>query len=71
MEFRRRFVGATVLLLFTIGFVGYLATLVGIWMFHQTVYEKVEKITSCLEAGLQCTAVADQNVQRAAEQARS
>jgi hypothetical protein len=71
VKFWRRFVGATVLLLSTIGFVGCLATLVGIWMFYQTVYEKVEKIASRLEAGLQRTAVANQNVQRALEQARS
>jgi hypothetical protein len=67
----RRAVGATVLLLATVGFVCCLAALVGIWMLHQTAYEKVENVTSRLEAGLQRAAVANQNVQRALEQARA
>lgn len=70
MRLFRRAVGAAVLLLATVGFVACLAGLAGIWMLQQTVYEKVEKITSRLEAGLQRTAVANQNVQRALEQAR-
>lgn len=71
MSFRRRFVGAIVLLLSTVGFVGCLAALVGIWMLHQTVYEKVEHVSSRLDAGLQRATVANQNVQRALAQARA
>jgi hypothetical protein len=64
-------VGATILLLATVEFVACLACLAGIWMLQQTVYEKVEKVTSRLDAGLQRAAVASQNVQRALEQARA
>ena len=65
MRLFRRAVGATVLLLATVGFVACLAGLAGIWMLQQTVYEKVEKVTSRLDAGLQRAAVANQNVQLA------
>jgi hypothetical protein len=53
-------VGATILLLATVGFVACLVGLAGIWMLQQTVYEKVEKATSRLDAGLERAAVANQ-----------
>ncbi len=71
MRLFRRAAGATVLLLATVGFVACLAALAGIWMLHQTVYEKVENVTSRLDAGLQRATLANQNVQRALEQART
>ena len=57
MRLFRRAVGATILLLATVGFVACLVGLAGIWMLQQTVYEKVEKVTSRLDAGLQRAAM--------------
>lgn len=71
MQFCRRFAGVMVLLLSTVGFVGCLAAVAGLWMLHQTVYEKVEHVASRLDAGLQRASVANQNVQSALAQARS
>jgi hypothetical protein len=67
----RRAVGVAVLFLASVGFVGCLAIVVGIWMLQQTVYEKVENIASGLDAGLQRAIVANKNVQRALAQART
>jgi hypothetical protein len=47
------------------------AGIVGIWMLHQTAYGRVEKIAARLDVGLRRAAVANQNVQRALEQARA
>lgn len=71
VRFWRRFVGAVVVLLSTVGFIGCLAALVGIWMLHRTAYEKVETISSRFDAGLQRVAIANQNVQRALAEARA
>jgi chromosome segregation ATPase len=60
-----------VLLLATVGIIGCVAAIVGIWMFHQSGCEKAEKITTRFEGGLQRASVAHQNVQRALEQARA
>jgi hypothetical protein len=60
-----------VALLCTVGIVCCVAGIVGIWMFHQTASAKVENITARLDGGLQRASVANQNVQRALEQARA
>jgi hypothetical protein len=64
-------VGALALLLSSVGIVCCVAAIAGIWMLHQTVREKVENVTVRLDGGLQRASAANQNVQRALEQARS
>ncbi len=71
MSLLRRFVGTLVALLSTVGIVCCVAGIVGIWMFHQSVSAKVENITARLDGGLQRVSIANQNLQRALEQARS
>jgi hypothetical protein len=59
------------LLLSTVGIVCCVAGIAGIWMLHQTVREKVEKVTARLDGGLERASVANQRVQLALEQARA
>jgi hypothetical protein len=67
----RRFVATVVLLLSTVGIVCCSAGIIGIWMLHQAAHGKVENITSRLDGALQRASVANQNVQRALQQARA
>src|SRR5581483_6993442 len=71
MSLLRRFLGTLVALLSTVGIICCLAGIVGIWMFHQGMSAKVKSITARLDGGLQRVSIANQNVQRALEQARA
>jgi hypothetical protein len=67
----RRFVGAMVLLLATVGTVCCVAGIIGTWTFCQSTPERVEKIAAGLDAALQRASAATQNAQRAVTKARA
>ncbi len=71
MSLLRRFAGAMAALLSTVGIVCCIAGIAGIWMFHQGMSAKVKSITARLDGGLQRVSIANQNFQRALEQARA
>src|SRR5262249_45011597 len=71
MRLLRRLGGAGVLLLSTVGIIGCVAGIVGIWMFHQRFSEKVETISAKLDVGLQRVCDANQNVRSAVDRARA
>jgi len=71
MRSLRRFLGAMVVLLSTVGIACCIAGTIGIWMFHQSVSEKVKNIAARLDSGLQRVSIANQNFHRALEQARA
>lgn len=71
MWFFRRVLGAMVLFLSTLGIICSIAGVLGIWMFHQAVYEKVTNIADRLEDGLERATVANQKVQRALDRAHA
>jgi hypothetical protein len=71
MGMARRILGVVFLLFSTIGIVGCIAAIVGLWMGHQIIREKVTTITERLDDGLQRAYLPTQSVQRALEQARA
>jgi hypothetical protein len=71
MGLLHRLVGVVVLILSTVGSVGCVAAIIGIWMLCQEVAEKVQRITDRLDAGLQRVSAANQNVQVAVGKARA
>src|SRR5262249_25610971 len=71
MRFLRRFVGSAALLLSTVGIVGCVAGIVGIWRFYQSASVKVQKISAALDVGLERASAASQNVRRAVGKARA
>ena len=71
MRIVRRFVGAMVLLLSTVGIICCVAGIIGIWRFCPYVSERVEKVSAGLDVGLQRASAAIQNVQRAVGKARA
>jgi hypothetical protein len=66
-----RFGGALVLILSTVGTLCCVGGVAGIWVFHQTVSERVENVFTRLDVGLQRASVANQNLQRAVGRARA
>jgi hypothetical protein len=71
MRWLRRLIGAITLLLSTIGIVGCLAGIIGVWRFCQYASEQVQKISAGLDVGLQRAAAATHNVRRAVGTARA
>jgi hypothetical protein len=71
MKGLRRFVGLIVLLLATVGFVGCIAGIVGIWTFRQKATAKVEDISARVEVGLKRVSVANLKVKNALKKARA
>jgi hypothetical protein len=71
MGLLRRLVGAVVLLLSTVGTVGCVAGIIGVWMLSRGVSEGMRGITDKLDAGLQRVSAANQNVQIAVGKARA
>ncbi len=71
MIMMRRFAGAVVLLLATVGTVCCVAGIIGTWTFCQRAPERVEKVAAGLDAALQRALDATQNARRAVANARA
>jgi hypothetical protein len=71
MALPRRVGGAIVLLLSIVGTVCCVAGIIGIWMLHQGVFDRVQRITDRLDTGLLRMSVAVQNIHSAFATARS
>jgi hypothetical protein len=71
MRLLRRLVGAVVLLLSAVSIICCAAGIVGAWIFHQRVSEKVETVSAKLDGGLERASAANQNVGRVLERARA
>jgi hypothetical protein len=71
MALSRRVGGAIVLLLSVVGTVCCVAGIIGIWMLHQGVSDRVQRITDRLDTGLLRVSFAVQNIQSAVAKARS
>jgi hypothetical protein len=71
MKILRRGLGALVLLLSTVGNVGCVAGIIGIWIARQRASEKVITASARLDVALQRVSAANQNVQRALARARA
>jgi hypothetical protein len=71
MALPRRVGGAIALLLSIVGTVCCVAVIIGIWILHQGVVERVHRITERLDTGLLRVSVAGQNIQSAIGRARS
>lgn len=71
MELLRRLGGIVTLFISTVGTVGCVVGIVGIWMLFQGVSEKVQRITDRLDIGLKRLSAANRNVQLAVGKARA
>src|SRR6516162_2624820 len=71
MRLLRRFGGAIVLLLSTVGVLCCVAGAIGVWIFNQQASHRVQNISEQLDAGLERASVATQNAQRAVGKARA
>ena len=71
MRLLRRFGGAIVLLLSSVGVLCCVAGAIGVWIFNQQASHRVQNISERLDAGLERASVANQNAQRAVEKARA
>jgi hypothetical protein len=71
MGLLRRLVAAIVLLLSTVGTVGCVVGILGVWMLYQQVSERMQRITDRFDTGLQRVSAANQNVQLAVGKARA
>ena len=71
MRLLRRLVGAVVLLLSAVGTACCVVGIIGIWMFYQSVSEKVQTVAARLDVALERVSAANQNVGRAVEKARA
>jgi hypothetical protein len=71
MTFLRRFGGALVLILSTVGMVCCVGGVIGIWVFRQAASERAQNIFARLDVGLQRASAATQKLQRAVGKARS
>jgi len=71
MRLLRRFGGAIVLLLSTVGVLCCVAGAIGVWIFNQQASHRVQNISEQLDAGLERASVANQNAQRAVGKARA
>jgi hypothetical protein len=66
-----RFGGVLLLLFSAVGIVGFTGGIVGVWIIHHMVSEKVQTTSARLEVGVERASAATQNVQRAIERARA
>jgi hypothetical protein len=71
MRLLRRFGGVMVLLLSAVGIICCASGIIGVWMFYQSVSDKLQMISARLDVGLQRVSTANQNVRRAIERARA
>jgi hypothetical protein len=71
MRFWRRFGGAIVLLLSTVGVLCCVAGAIGVWIFYQHASQRVQNITAQFDVGLERASVATQKAQRAVGKARA
>src|SRR5262249_11678311 len=71
MRSLRRFGGAMVLLLSTVGVICCVTGAIGVWIFYQHACQRVQNITARLDVGLERASVANQNAQRAVGKARA
>jgi len=71
MKSLRRFGGAMALVFSTAGIVACVLGLIGIWMFRHHASERVRRISTGIDVGLQRASAASQNVQRAVAKARA
>jgi hypothetical protein len=66
-----RLAGTVVFILSTVGTLGCVAGIIGIWMLNQEVSQRVQRITDRFDGGLQRVSAASQNVQIAVGKARA